>query len=122
VNNLGNDFSFETPYLVKEDEYKNIFDVLRGSFVNFSEWEIVSMDQNLSTNSDTIFFNSGKNSHGYSEINLVSLFRPNKNFFYTIDAVSGVNYYLVKENDKIVKDLYLVASIDRNIKEVLKIS
>jgi len=117
-----NDFSFETPYLVKEDEYKNIFDILRGSFVNFSEGEIVSMDQNLSANSDTIFFNFGKNSLGYSEINLVSLFRPGKNFFYNIDAVSGVNYYLVKENDKIVKDLYLVASIDRNIKEVLKIN
>ena len=90
--------------------------------LEISEGEILSFEQSQSTGSDTIFFNCGENSIGHSNVNLISLFRPDKEHFYQIDAIAGVIYYVVKNHDRITKDLYLIISINRNIKGVLKIS
>ena len=117
-----NNFSFEKLLVIKEDEYESIFKILKSSSLEIPEGKVFSFEQNHSTGADTIFFNCGENLIGYSKIDLASLFRPGKEFFYYIDSITGVIYYVVKEHDKITKDLYLISSIDRNIKEVLKIT
>jgi len=117
-----NDFSFEKSLIIKEEEYKSILEILKSPLLEIPEGKILSFEQNQSSGADTIFFNCGENSTGHSKINLVSLFRPGKEFFYNIDAITGVTYFVVKKHDKITKDLYLISSIDKDIKEVLKVS
>lgn len=109
----GKDFSN-----LRYDEYQQIFDTLLSKELCESHITICNVIKN--EHSDEIYF-SVKDDYDYCFIKLLSLFRPNKQYNFTITLNNKTIFYVVKENDVWVKDYHLLIEQNQIIKDVVKI-
>ena len=102
------------------DEYQKIFDVLTSN--DNDESHIIIQHIDKKSDCDIINFSVNSDETGLSDVRIVSLFRPNKEYKYQITLFDkNVIFFIVKENDLWVKDTYLIIEKNKIIKEVKKI-
>lgn len=102
------------------DEYNQIFDCLLTTKSNVSDIQISSY--NKSENGDVLFFNVNGNYDDTYKVEIISLFRPDKQPTFIMHLMNNVNYFLSFYHDVWVKDQFLIIQNSNIIKNVIKIS
>jgi hypothetical protein len=102
------------------DEYNQIFDCLLKTKNHNSTIQISSYDKH--NNGDVLFFNVNGDYDNAFKVEIVSLFRPNKQPTFIMHLIKDVNYYISFSHDVWVKDQFLIIQNSNIIKDVIKIS
>jgi hypothetical protein len=102
------------------NEYNQLFDCLLTTKTKISDIQILSYSKG--DNGNVLFFNVNGDYDNTYKVEIISLFRPDKQSTFIIHLMNGVNYYLSYYHDVWVKDQFLIIQNSNIIKNVIKIS
>ena len=109
---------------LKINDYDQIFEVLQEKESSDSKINITSFEKHPGL--DMVKFNLDGDFNSNFNLRIVSLFRPNEEYFFNLDLHNNVNYYVCKKSDVLIKDLHLLITYfkgyDNIIKDCVKIS
>ena len=104
---------------LRYDEYEQIFNILLSKELCDSNISICGVEKN--ENYEKIIFSVNGDYSGYSDVKVISLFRPNNEYKSNVTLNNECIFYIIKENDVWVKDSHLLIEQNQIIKDVVKI-
>ena len=114
-NPYGKDFS-----VLRLDEYELIFNALLSKNSNNTDIILHNIEKNQDC--DVIYFSLDKEYDGFCHVKIISLFRPLKEYLYSISfSDKNIIFFVVKERDVWVKDTNLLIEQNLIIKDNTKI-
>jgi hypothetical protein len=106
------------------NDYEQIFEVLQEKEFLNSKINITSFEKTPEL--DIVNFNLNGDFNSNFSLRIVSLFRPNEEYSFTIHLHDNVNYFVGKISDVWIKDLHLLITYfngyDNIIKDCIKIN
>ncbi len=114
-NPYGKDFSN-----ININEYNQIFDCLLSTSYRISNIQISSYNKNEGWG--VLFFNVNGDYDDTFKVEIVSLFRPNRQSTHIMHLIKNVNYYVSFKHDVWIKDQYLIIQNSNIINDTIKIS
>jgi hypothetical protein len=109
---------------LKTEDYELMFEALQERETRESKINITSFEKQPDL--DIIRFSLNGDFDSNFNLRVVSLFRPNEEYFFNMHLSSNVNFFIAKKNSGWVKDLYLIITHFKGygniIKDCVKIS
>ena len=100
------------------DDYEKIFEVLKETEILKSNININSFNKNGEY--DIINFNVNGDYDSNFNLRIVSLFRPNKEYYFNMNLCNDINFFVGKRSDVWVKDLYLIIAYFDGYANIIK--
>ena len=109
---------------LKFNDYEEIFEILQEKESLDSKINIISFEKQPEL--DIVNFNLNGDFNSSFNLRIVSLFRPNEEYSFTMHLQNNVNFFIGKKNNGWVKDLHLLITYfngnDNIIKDCIKIN
>jgi hypothetical protein len=109
---------------LKFNDYEQIFEILQEKESLDSKINIISFEKQPEL--DIVNFNLNGDFNSSFNLRIVSLFRPNEEYSFTMHLQNNVNFFIGKKNNGWVKDLHLLITYfngnDNIIKDCIKIN
>ena len=103
---------------LKINDYDQIFEVLQEKESPESKINIASFEKHPGL--DMVKFNLDSDFNSNFNLRIVSLFRPNEEYFFNMDLYNNVNYYVCKKSDVLIKDLHLLITYFKGYNNIIK--